>query len=120
MDRPVIAPDENVGDVHSVSYFVASDYQNMIHRYLENDMPEDAQRLAKEYGQYPWAGDHGIKKMQEEIKIHQAIIDRNRKNKEEGVVEKADPKKVTAELTTALNELKQTKELVASGDKSED
>ncbi len=33
----------------------------MIHRYLENDMPEDARRLAKEYGQYPWSGERGIK-----------------------------------------------------------
>jgi hypothetical protein len=111
MERPVVAPDENEGDVHSVSYFVASDYKNMIHRYLENDMPEDAERLAKEYGQYPWAGDHGIKQMQEEIKIHQAIIEKNRKNKENKVVEKADPKKVTAELTKALQEFKEIEKI---------
>jgi hypothetical protein len=111
MERPVVAPDENEGDVHSVSYFVASDYKNMIHRYLENDMPEDAERLAKEYGQYPWAGDHGIKKMQEEIKTHQAIIEKNRKNKENKVIEKTDPKKVTAELTKALKEFKEIEKI---------
>ncbi len=27
MERPIVAPDENEGDVHDVSYFVASDYK---------------------------------------------------------------------------------------------
>jgi hypothetical protein len=109
LEHPVVAPDENEGDVHDVSYFVASDYKNMIHRYLENNMPEDAERLAKEYGQYPWSGEHGIKQMQEEIKVHQAIIDNERKNKEEKIEEIVDPKKVTAELKVALEELSGSK-----------
>jgi hypothetical protein len=109
LEHPVVAPDENEGDVHDASYFVASDYKNMIHRYLENNMPEDAERLAKEYGQYPWSGEHGIKQMQEEIKVHQAIIDNERKNKEEKIEEIVEPKKVTAELKVALEELSGSK-----------
>lgn len=105
LNAPVVAPDENEGDVHDVSYFVASDFKNMIHRYLENNMPKEAERLAKEYGKYPWAGEHGIKLMQEEIKTHQAILDEKIKNKKENIIEKIEPKKVTAKLTEALNEL---------------
>jgi len=109
MNRPIEAPDENEGDVHSVSYFVASDYEKMIYRYLYNDMPEDAQRLAKEYGQYPWAGDLGVKEMQDQIEIYKERLEQKKNKSNDKTNEKVDPKEVTAELKKALNDFEKVK-----------
>lgn len=106
MERPAPTPSENEGDVHSVSYFVASDYKNMIHRYLENDMLEEAKRLAYEYAQYPWAGGNSVKSMLKEIDNYKVILEKSKKN---NIVEKADPKKVIAPLV-AYQEMLRPKE----------
>lgn len=102
LNHPSPAPDENEGDVHSPVNFVRSDYESMIEAYVKNDKPEEAERLAREYGEsYSWASKQDTKALMERIEKQKAYYEK-KKQKDDAVKQKADPKKVTAKLTQAI------------------
>lgn len=96
LNNPAPAPHENEGDVHSPVNFVRSDYEDMIEAYVKNDKPEEAERLAREYGEiYSWTNQKDTKALMERIEKQKAYYEK-KKQKDDAVKQKSDPKEVTA------------------------
>jgi hypothetical protein len=108
-ERDVSAPPEDEGDVHSIGNYIWNRYRDMATAYTYNDMHAEAERVADEYGQIHWVGERGALKMKKHIEKYTERLKKKRKNKKKGIVEKADPKKVTAPLV-AYQEMLQSKE----------
>ena len=110
LNHPSPAPDENEGDVHSPVHFVRTDYEDMIEVYVKNDKPEEAERLAREYGEnYSWSSQEDTEALLERMELQKAYYEKKKqkeevaKNKEEAAKVKVDPNQVTAKLTQAMD-----------------
>lgn len=108
-EREVVVPPEDEGDVHSIGNYIWNRYRDMATAYTYNDMHEDAVRIANEYGQIHWVGERGTLKMKKHLEKYKERLKKKRENKKKGIVEKADPKKVTAPLV-AYQEILQPRE----------
>lgn len=101
------APNENEGDVHSPVNFVRSDYESMIEAYVRNDKLDDAQRLAREYGEsYPWSSQEDTMALMERIEKQKAYFAKKRAKEaadEEEPENPVDPIKATAKLQEAMD-----------------